>query len=140
MDISKYLHATTVAVDGKSAVLFGEAGCGKSSLALRMISLGAILISDDQTQLSVEAGILFASTAPNIEGRIEVRGVGIINTPFEQQAVVSFFVNMDKVESARLPPKREIDILGQKATLYHRIKGDHFADALMQILKHGRSD
>lgn len=140
MEKHELLHASTVAVGDKSAVIFGSSGCGKSTLALRMISLGGILVSDDQTQLSIEDGGLVASAIPAISGRLEVRGVGIINTPYTPCAKASLFVDMDKIEDSRLPPVREIVILGQKATLYHRIKGDHFADALLQILKYGRSD
>ncbi|MEH6835136.1 MULTISPECIES: HPr kinase/phosphorylase [Falsihalocynthiibacter] len=140
METNELHHASTVAIDGKAAVIFGCSGSGKSTLALRMISLGATLISDDQTQLSLEDGVLVALAVPEISGKLEVRGVGIIYTPFEPRAIVSLFVDMDKVEETRLPPAREIVLLGQKATLYHCIKGDHFADALMQILKYGRSD
>jgi RNase adaptor protein for sRNA GlmZ degradation len=70
-------HATSVAIDGKGVLLRGASGGGKSDMALRMIAAGAILVADDQTSLSAENGILFASAPPSIAGSIELRGIGI---------------------------------------------------------------
>lgn len=137
METRVLLHSTTIAFGEKAAVLMGPSGSGKSTLALRMISLGAILVSDDQTRFSVESQKIVAHSIPTIEGQIEVRGVGILRTPFRKSAEVAAFVDMSKIERSRLPPKRDFELLGQKATLYHKLIGDHFADALMQILKYG---
>jgi RNase adaptor protein for sRNA GlmZ degradation len=70
-------HATSVSIDGKGVLLRGPSGGGKSDIALRLIAAGAILVADDQTALSVESGILFASAPPTIAGCIELRGIGI---------------------------------------------------------------
>lgn len=138
MNSCQLLHATAVAVNHKAAVIMGASGSGKSTLALAMISRGATLICDDQIWLGTSAGVLTASTVDAIAGKIEMRGVGIANAPFVTNIAVGLFVDLDTEESMRLPPARSYDILGQKAPLYNRIKGDHFADALMQILKFGR--
>jgi HPr kinase/phosphorylase len=132
------LHATAVAVEGKAAVIMGASGRGKSTLALAMMSRGATLICDDRVQLGAPAGVLTASAVDTLAGKIEVRGVGIVNARFVTDVTVGLFVDLDIDESTRLPPERSFTILGQKAPLYNRINGDHFADALMQILKFGR--
>jgi serine kinase of HPr protein (carbohydrate metabolism regulator) len=64
-------------VDG-AVLLLGDSGAGKSDVALRLIAAGAKLVSDDQTDLFIEQGRLFADAPPNIKGGIEVRGLGIM--------------------------------------------------------------
>jgi uncharacterized membrane protein len=82
------VHATSVvlgaacvpfggAVEG-AALLLGESGVGKSDVALRLIAMGARLLSDDQTALFIEAGRLLAEAPSSLHGRIEIRGVGIV--------------------------------------------------------------
>ena len=65
------------AVEG-AVLLLGESGAGKSDVALRLIAMGARLLSDDQTALFVEADRLFAEAPSSLHGRMEIRGVGII--------------------------------------------------------------
>lgn len=131
------LHSTTVAVDDKAAVLLGPSGSGKSTLALRMISLGAVLVSDDQTRFSVDDNCVIAHSIPAIEGMIEVRGMGVLNAPFQTVAIVSLVVDMATIEEERLPPTRSFEILGQKVNLYRKLNSDHFADALVHFLRYG---
>src|SRR6266550_7615267 len=82
------VHATSVvlgaacapfggAVEG-AALLLGESGAGKSDVALRLIAMGARLLSDDQTALFIEADGPFAESPSSLHGRMEIRGVGII--------------------------------------------------------------
>ena len=71
------LHATAVAIDGNGVLLIGPSGSGKSDLALRLIDRGAVLISDDAVELSVAGKRPMLATAPNIAGKLEIRGVGI---------------------------------------------------------------
>ena len=71
------LHATAVAIDGNGVLLTGPSGSGKSDLALRLIDRGAVLISDDAVELSVAGNQPMLAAAPNIAGKMEIRGVGI---------------------------------------------------------------
>ena len=71
------LHATAVAIDGNGVLLIGPSGSGKSDLALRLIDRGAMLISDDAVELSVTGKQPMLAAAPNIAGKLEIRGVGI---------------------------------------------------------------
>ncbi len=133
------LHASAVSFGGYAAVILGKSGAGKSSLALQMIGLGATLVADDRTEIINENDVLTASPAPNIKGKIEARHMGIIELPHAENVPIRFFVDLDQPETERLPPRRSILQLGQKAPLFHGVNSVHFAPALMQILRYGRS-
>ena len=72
------VHATCVAKDGRGVLITGPSGAGKSDLALRLIDRGAVLVGDDQVKLSAFEGVLYASAPATIAGRLEVRGIGIV--------------------------------------------------------------
>jgi HPr kinase/phosphorylase len=73
---AKLLHATA-AIDGCGVLLLGPSGSGKSDLALRLIDRGAKLVSDDAVPVDTKDGLPILTVADNIEGKLEVRGVGI---------------------------------------------------------------
>ncbi len=75
-------------------LLLGESGSGKSDLALRLIQLGAILLSDDRTELFTSDGALMARPAARLCGLLEVRGVGILELPYVQQARIALAVRL----------------------------------------------
>ena len=76
------MHASVIAI-GKTAVLLrGPSGAGKSDLALRLISAGAHLVSDDYVELQELGGKIWAHAPQTIAGMIEVRGLGLINMPY----------------------------------------------------------
>ena len=75
---SETLHASAVAIEGRAVLIGGRSGTGKSDLALRLIDRGAGLISDDYTYVRRVNGQALASAPANIAGKIEVRGVGIV--------------------------------------------------------------
>lgn len=88
------LHGTTVAVGGRGVLIVGRSGSGKSDLALRLIDRGAVLVADDYTELASENGVLQAMAPTAIAGKIEVRGIGIIDLPAEP-APVALIVDLD---------------------------------------------
>jgi serine kinase of HPr protein (carbohydrate metabolism regulator) len=91
------------AVEG-AVLLMGASGSGKSDVALRLIAMGARLVSDDQTQLFASGGRLFAQAAPSLYGRMEIRGVGILTMPAAAPAPVILAVRLDETaDIARLP-------------------------------------
>jgi len=73
------LHASTVALDGRAVLISGPSGSGKSDLALRLLDRGFILVSDDQTIVRKDGGHLVAGAPPTIAGKLEVRGIGIVD-------------------------------------------------------------
>lgn len=105
------IHATTVAIDGRAILITGPSGAGKSDLALRLIDRGAVLVSDDYTEVSGDGGTVRASPPATIAGRIEVRGLGILSVPHLPSASVMLAVALgEPVE--RLPAPRHRRIAG----------------------------
>ena len=96
------LHATSVMIDGRVLLLAGRSGSGKSDLALRLIDRGALLVSDDYTDLAARDGILYASAPAMIAGRIEVRGVALLDLAFAGEGPVALLLDLDGMP-ARLP-------------------------------------
>lgn len=133
------LHATCVAVDGRGLLILGPSGSGKSALALRLISRGAALVSDDRTRLEVVEDRLRASCPnPDLQGMIEARGVGILRAPSVAKVEVALVADLGQRETDRLPPHRTVTILGISLSLVLHVQNDHFPDALMLYLRHGR--
>jgi serine kinase of HPr protein (carbohydrate metabolism regulator) len=87
-------HGTCVEIDGVGVLLRGPPGSGKSDLALRLIDGGARLVADDQTELRCDGGAVVASAPPPIAGRIEVRGVGILDLPSAASAPLALVVDL----------------------------------------------
>ncbi len=115
------LHATAIAVDGLAALLFGASGSGKSDLALRcLIPLARLggrtvtpeLVADDQVEFALEGGHLVCRAPPTITGRIEVRGLGIVDVPHVPKARVVLAVVLDGLPVERMPEPAERQILG----------------------------
>ena len=99
---SETVHATTVAIGGRAVMIQGRSGTGKSDLALRLIDRGATLVSDDQTMVVRREGALLAAPPATIAGRMEVRGVGIVEMPHVADVAVALVVVVD-AGSERLP-------------------------------------
>ena len=114
---SETLHATTVAKDGRAVLIAGRSGSGKSDLALRLLDRGFVLVSDDQTYLKMAGGRLIASAPPIIRGKIEVRGIGIVEVASVEDVPVCLVVELAS-EIERLPEDgRERLILEAKIPL-----------------------
>ncbi|WP_072385968.1 hypothetical protein [Hyphomicrobium sp. CS1BSMeth3] len=97
------IHATAIALDGRVALLIGPPGSGKSDLALRCILQGAwidgrhclaTLLADDQVIVDRSGGGLVACAPDTIAGRIEVRGLGIIDMPSVPAAEIGLAVEL----------------------------------------------
>ncbi len=92
-------------------MLVGPSGAGKSDLALRLIDRGAVLVSDDYTDLSSASGTLTASPPANIAGRIEIRGLGIVEQAFAASTTIEMVVSLDH-EVDRMPEPQWRTIAG----------------------------
>ena len=92
---SETIHASCVAIGGCAVLLAGRSGVGKSDLALRLIDRGAVLVSDDYTQLLRREGRLRAGPPAHIAGRIEVRGIGIVAMPHVADVEVALLIDLE---------------------------------------------
>lgn len=109
---SETLHASCVAIDGRAVLIAGPSGAGKSDLALRLIDRGFTLVSDDQTIVRKENNRLIASAPGTIAGKLEIRGIGIVQMDTISDVPVALTVDLTS-EIQRLPDdSRERKILG----------------------------
>ncbi len=91
---SETLHASTVALDGRAVLICGPSGSGKSDLALRLLDRGFTLVSDDQTIVRKDGGRLIASAPPTIHGKLEIRGIGIVEMETVDDVPVALCVEL----------------------------------------------
>ena len=112
------LHCSTVAVDGRAVLITGPSGSGKSDLTLRLIDRGYNLVSDDQTIIKKDGERIIASAPPTIAGKLEVRGIGIVEMDRVDGVPVALIVELTSSEIQRLPDdSRERPLLGIKVPL-----------------------
>ena len=135
------VHATTVAVGTRALLIAGPSGSGKSSLALKLLAMGALLDADDQTVLRpVEGGTPNASAPTNIAGRIEARGLGLLSVPTAPPTPLAAILNLALHETERLPPYRSVAILGANVPVLHNVDTPYFPSALFLYLQGERTD
>jgi serine kinase of HPr protein (carbohydrate metabolism regulator) len=113
------VHMSCVAINGRAILIGGRSGRGKSDLALRLIDRGATLVSDDYTLVRATGDRLIATAPPSISGKMEARGIGILELPVEKDVPVALCVDLDD-EVERLPaPGEEIVLAGIAIPLVH---------------------
>ena len=92
---AELIHATAIAINHHGVLLVGPSGSGKSDLAVRLIDRGAVLISDDAVCIGQSEQKPVLHAAPNIGGRIELRGVGIIEVQHTPKAAMRMVRRID---------------------------------------------
>jgi HPr kinase/phosphorylase len=114
------VYGTCVALGGRAAILQGPSGSGKSDLALRFLALSMnldalgtgessaperpMLVSDDQVIVRSIDGRLFVRPPGAIAGKLEVRGLGIIDVPHRAEAELRLMVALTTPENVpRIP-------------------------------------
>ena len=109
---SESIHASTVSLDGRAVLITGPSGSGKSDLALRLLDRGFALVSDDQTIVRREGDRLIASPPANIAGKLEIRGLGVVEMEHAVDVPVALLVELTS-DFARMPDdSRERPVLG----------------------------
>ena len=103
---SETVHTSCIAIGGRAVLIGGRSGRGKSDLALRLIDRGAALVSDDYTLVKRVGGRLLAAAPQTIAGKLEVRGIGILEFPAQSDVPVALFVDLER-EVERLPETPE---------------------------------
>lgn len=98
--MNELVHGSAVAISGWAVLLTGKSGSGKSDLALRLIDRGAMLIGDDYVDVGGDGPL--ASVKTEIAGKIELRGVGIIEMPHVASSPLRLVVELG-ADGERLP-------------------------------------
>jgi serine kinase of HPr protein (carbohydrate metabolism regulator) len=132
-------HASAVLVGESGVLVLGASGSGKSTLCLQLMSLGAHLIADDKTVLTVFGDEIWAKPPEKIAGLIEFRGVGVLTAAYTG-AVIKLVIDLDQCEVKRLPELHNTVILGQTLPCLYRVENPAWPAAIMQILKHSRKN
>ena len=88
------VHASSVAAGGRAVLITGPSGSGKSDLALRLLDRGFTLVSDDQTIVRRDGDRLIASAPVEIVGKLEVRGIGIVDMDSRDDVPVALIVEL----------------------------------------------
>jgi serine kinase of HPr protein (carbohydrate metabolism regulator) len=134
------IHGSTVEIKGNAALILGAPGMGKSSLALQLMDRGALLVADDQTQLSLENGMIVTRVPASIQGMMEVRGLGICTFPFQACSPLALCVEICEEKTLeRLPEPLFIEYYGIQVPLLKLAKTDPLG-AIKVELKVGLKD
>ena len=104
------VHATVVVIGETGVLIRGPAGAGKSSLALALVEAAmrrgwfGRLVGDDRVDLAAYGGRVVARGHPALRGRIERRGEGLLDVPWEAAARLGLVVDLRPPdELPRLP-------------------------------------
>lgn len=135
---AEILHATSIEIDGCGVLIRGASGSGKSSLGLRLMALGGILISDDRTCARRDGTDVILDAPDTICGQIEARGIGILNSPTAGPTPATLIVDMDGPAAPRLPLWEEAVLLGQTLPLLRGNDAAHLPAAILFYVKYGR--
>jgi HPr kinase/phosphorylase len=110
-------HASAVLVGDRAVLIRGPSGAGKSRLAFDLILAGrsgqvppAVLVGDDRVHLDTAGEQLWVRPAPELVGKIEIRGLGIRQCDFVREAVVGLVVDLAAGDAERLPPPEALQI------------------------------
>jgi serine kinase of HPr protein (carbohydrate metabolism regulator) len=107
--VPQLAYGTCVALRTIAALLEGPSGSGKSDLALRFVlgtpaAADAALVSDDQVLIERSSSRLLARPPMTIAGKIEVRGIGIVELPYLAEAELRLVIRLgDAASVERLP-------------------------------------
>ncbi|MBB1496685.1 HPr kinase/phosphorylase [Paracoccus sp. MC1862] len=132
------IHASAVEIAGRGLLILGPSGSGKSSLALALMGMGARLVADDRVILRVRDSSLVAECPAPIRGRIEARGIGLLQAEAAGPVAIAQVVDLGQAETRRLPPPRSIMLSDLALPLVLGPAGPHLAPALMQLMRGGR--
>lgn len=118
------VHASVVAHWGPGAgwravVISGASGSGKSDLALRLMGRGWRLVADDYVHLFASGDAVYATAPGTIAGRIEARGLGIVEAATTGLVRVVLAVELTSAAPERLPEAETRRVSGRDLPLLY---------------------
>ena len=137
------IHATLVQLYGLGILLRGPSNSGKSSIALRLIDEAELsranghLIADDQVIITPHDDHLVGKAPDNLFGKIEIRGVGIIDIEARANAAIDLVVDLVPNETLERMPDENLDddiIAGIKVRRIHIAERNPDAPAIIRII------
>jgi hypothetical protein len=96
------IHGTALRLPAGGLLLVGPSGSGKSSLALRLIDRGAMLVADDRVVLESDGPRPVARPPAALAGLIEVRGLGVLRVPHAERTALDLVLDLGR-PAERLP-------------------------------------
>lgn len=110
-DPAELVQGTAIALGARAALIRGPPGTGKSDLALRcllhpvsaLIPEPALLVADDCVLVQRVGERLVPGAPDAIRGKLEVRGLGIVDVPAATSGTLSLVLVVDLVERERIP-------------------------------------
>ncbi len=130
------LHGVAVAAGEHGILIRGAPGSGKSTLAAQMIATWTRppvrLVADDRVRLTRAGGRLVARGHPQITGKLEMRGLGIVSQELLDAVVLRLIVDLIEERPPRLPDPSDLHvvILGERLP---RLRLDSSAEPLGRL-------
>lgn len=111
------VHGVFIEVMGVGVLITGEAGIGKSELALELISRGHRLVADDSPEFYLTApGILEGACPSTLQNFMEVRGLGVVNVrelfgdgSVKQDRNLGLIIRLEFFNEAGLTPEERLE-------------------------------
>jgi serine kinase of HPr protein (carbohydrate metabolism regulator) len=107
------IHASCVAAGSRGILLLGPSGRGKSDLALRLIDRGARLVADDRCDIWFDRGRLWCRPPAELAGKLEVRGIGIVEQPWTAPVPVALAVRLAE-RYERMPAANQVELIAEQ--------------------------
>jgi serine kinase of HPr protein (carbohydrate metabolism regulator) len=102
--VMSLIHASCIAFGKVGVLIRGGPGSGKSSLCFRLIdqegfglgdtAMRAELVADDQVEIRLTDGALIASAPAALAGKLEIRGLGIVDLHHRSEAALKLVVDL----------------------------------------------
>ncbi|EFO32846.1 HPr kinase/phosphorylase [Roseibium sp. TrichSKD4] len=108
------IHASAVVLGTIGILVRGASAAGKSSFCDRLVEAScnkghyAAWVADDRVLLSSAQGRVIAVPPPPLAGKLEVRGLGIIETAYAREAVMDLVVDLQPLSGIERLPDTEL--------------------------------
>jgi HPr kinase/phosphorylase len=139
--LNQWFHGTAIALDAKAVLILGDSGAGKSRLACDMLFHAsesghhAALIGDDRVRLVEQNSQLLVEGHPDIKGKLEVRGLGMIDVLASEPAPLHWIVMISGTQE-RMPQPQPMQqmLLDRPFTSFSVSSGTVAATALLGFM------